>query len=97
MSAESAVLSTTISVNDAPAVRQAALNLSPRERSALAHELWDSLEGIADTEFDSDEPLQLSEEWIREIERRMEEVRSGKAVLIDGEEVFAKLRQRTAT
>lgn len=69
----------------------AALTLPPEERERLAHELLDSLE---DEEHLSPEEWQAA--WDEEIERRVREIREGKAELIDGEVVFRDARARIA-
>jgi putative addiction module component (TIGR02574 family) len=83
-----------ISTKDAAAVRNAALQLTPRDRAALLHDLLDSLEGMPDAELEPTEPVQLSDEWMAEIQRRVEEIKSGKAVLLDGPTVMAELRKK---
>jgi len=45
-------------------------------------------------EFDPDEDLGASEAWDREIVRRVEEIRNGKAVGKPAEQVFAELRDQ---
>jgi putative addiction module component (TIGR02574 family) len=75
-----------ISPSDPKAVRAAALSLSAEERAALASELWESLDVEEQTEFD--------EEFLREIQRRVDDIKSGKAVLIDGELVRQEARRR---
>lgn len=76
-----------------PALKQAldiALNLSPIERAALAHDLLASLDGPADVD--------AAEAWDAEIEQRLNDLESGKAQTIDAEEALnridARLRQR---
>ena len=63
-----------------------ALALSPGERELLASLLWESLPG-------DDAPL--SEAWLVEIKRRIEEVDNG-AETFDADEVLAEIRQELA-
>jgi putative addiction module component (TIGR02574 family) len=67
-----------------------ALNLSPTERAELAHDLLASLDGPADAD--------AAKAWDAEIERRLDDVQSGKAQSIDAEEALnridARLRER---
>ena len=62
----------------------AALELPPEERSEVADILLRSL--------DSDETPQPSEEWIAEINRRVEDVRSGRVELIPADVALAQIR-----
>ncbi len=66
-----------------------AQKLSPRERWELVDELLQMEEGdvLADVE--------LTPPQREDLRRRIEESRSGRAVLIDGDEAFARLRNRT--
>lgn len=61
-----------------------ALELSKESRAALAKRLLDSL----------DEPTanEVGEGWVREAERRYNELKAGTARTLPSEEVFAKLR-----
>jgi putative addiction module component (TIGR02574 family) len=63
-----------------------ALQLTPRERSELAHRLFESLDGPAE-----DTPEAIAQAWDEEIARRIAEIDSGKAELIPGEQVFAEI------
>lgn len=67
-------------------LRSEALNLSEAERAELAHELVVSLDGAID--FDAEEA------WDAEIVRRLAEIDSGTAVLIDREEFRRRMRAR---
>ena len=71
-------------------VQRAALSLSESERKLLAAKLRASLEDGAK----NDESLKLSKEWEDEIERRVDELESGKAKTISAKEVFRKLDAR---
>jgi putative addiction module component (TIGR02574 family) len=66
-------------------VFDAALALSREQRAELAERLLESLE--------PDDSITISEAWLREIERRLEDYRSGKAKTIPGEQVMAWLRR----
>ena len=63
-----------------------ALELARESRAALAKRLLDSL----------DEPTaeEVGEDWIREAQRRSDELRAGRARTIPSDEVFAKFRRR---
>lgn len=61
---------------------QRARALSPEDRARLADELLASLDGQADHGTEA--------AWEKEIGRRVEEIKSGKAKLIPADEVFAE-------
>ncbi len=66
----------------------AALKLPPKKRAALTCRLIQSLER-------KEQKLSLEEWeklWVKECERRLAELREGKAEEIDGEEVFVRER-----
>jgi putative addiction module component (TIGR02574 family) len=65
---------------------EAALALPSEQRAELAHELLDSLH-----EFDQDA---WQAAWTDELDRRVAEVRSGQAQLIDGDEAMRRVRAR---
>jgi putative addiction module component (TIGR02574 family) len=67
-------------------VRSDALNLSEAERAELAHSLVSSLDGPADADADA--------EWETEILRRLDQIDSGAAELIDREELRRRTRAR---
>ncbi|MGH8554036.1 MAG: addiction module protein [Gammaproteobacteria bacterium] len=67
-------------------LRSEALNLSEAERAELAHELVVSLDGAIDSDAD--------EAWDAEIVRRLAEIDSGTAVLVDREEFRRRMRAR---
>ena len=67
-------------------IRQDALSLPLSERAELARELVASLDGPAD--------LNAGEEWDKEICRRINEIRSDQAVLLDSDEVISRIRTR---
>lgn len=67
-----------------------ALELSPQDRAALAHDLLASLDGPVDAN--------AGEAWEAEIEKRLDGLESGKARTVDADEALrridARLRQR---
>jgi len=65
-------------------LRSEALNLSEAERAELAHELVASLDGTIDSDAE--------EAWDAEIVRRLAEIDSGTAVLVDREEFRRRMR-----
>ena len=67
-------------------LRSEALRLSQHERAELAHELVKSLDAPADAD--------AAEAWEKEILRRLAEVDSGTATLIDREELRRRMRAR---
>lgn len=67
-------------------VRAEALNLSESERADLAHNLVASLDGPADSD--------VAKAWEAEILRRLSEIESGTANLIDREEFRRRMRAR---
>jgi putative addiction module component (TIGR02574 family) len=64
-------------------VRADAMQLSVEERGALADSLWES--------FLTDEERDIQAAWIEEAERRLDEIRSGRAKTVAWEEVRAEL------
>jgi len=67
-------------------VRESALALDEQERAELARDLVASLDGPPDPD--------VAEAWDREICRRINEIESGRAVLLEPEEVLARIRAR---
>lgn len=67
-------------------LKNAAMSLSEHERATLAKDLVASLDGPADD--------QIAEAWDREICRRIEQIDSGDAELLDAEAVLARARAR---
>jgi putative addiction module component (TIGR02574 family) len=67
-------------------LRAEALRLSQPERAELAHELVKSLDAPADAD--------ATEAWEQEILRRLADVDSGTATLIDREELRRRMRAR---
>ncbi len=66
-------------------ITETALSLPMADRAVLADRLVESLDEREDAEA-------VREAWITEIRRRVAEVKSGKAVLIDGEVGLAQVR-----
>lgn len=69
-------------------VASKALSLSPPERAELAHELILSLDEVTDKE--------VEKAWDAEIERRVAEIKSGKAKGRPAEDILAEIRARYA-
>jgi len=67
-------------------VANRALELSPEERAELAHELIVSLNDTIDKEVET--------AWDAEIERRVKEIKSGKAQGRPAEDIFAEIRAK---
>ena len=67
-------------------LEEQALQLSPKERSELAHRLIVSLDGEPE-----DSPEVIAQAWDEEIARRVAELDAGTAKLIPHEEVFAEI------
>lgn len=59
--------------------------LAPEDRARLAENLLSSIEPEPQTEVEA--------AWDREIQRRVEEIRSGRAVLVAAEDVHAEARR----
>ena len=69
-----------------------AMSLPPAERVELAEQLLASIDD-AQWSWENADP-EWRAAWEAEILRRIEDVDSGKVQLIDGEEVFRKIRAR---
>jgi len=67
-------------------VRSEALELTDEERAKLAHDLVASLDGEIEANVD--------QEWDLEVSRRLAEIDSGTAILIDRAEFSRRLRER---
>ena len=65
-------------------IEEAALKLSKRDRARLAEKLQDSLR--------TREEREILDAWIKEAERRNQEMESGKVVGIPADEVFRRVR-----
>jgi putative addiction module component (TIGR02574 family) len=71
-----------------PEIEKDALRLSPKDRARLAVRLLSSLEGTAES------PDDLEKLWVKEAERRFQELRDGIVQGIPAGEVFAELRNK---
>jgi len=67
-------------------VRSEALRLTEAERADLAHSLVGSLDGPADKDAES--------AWDAEIQKRLDEIDSGTAKLVDREEFRRRMKAR---
>jgi putative addiction module component (TIGR02574 family) len=67
-------------------VHDQALALPLDERARLAHDIIASLDGPADEG--------AAEEWMREIERRVREVKNGSVKLVDWKDTRARILKR---
>jgi putative addiction module component (TIGR02574 family) len=67
-------------------LRSSVLSLSETERAQLACELVQSLDGTADAD--------ATEAWDKEIDRRVADIESGRAALIDRAEFNRRIRER---
>jgi putative addiction module component (TIGR02574 family) len=72
-------------------VLDAALRLSEDERRELAERLFESLHDVA--EDGAEAKFEYEAEWTAEIDRRVTEIREGRAKLIDGPETIARMRE----
>lgn len=66
-----------------------AMQLTPEERSELAHQLILSLHEVSD-----DSPEAIARAWEEEIARRIADMDAGVTQWIPGEEVIAKMRAK---
>jgi putative addiction module component (TIGR02574 family) len=69
------------------AVLEAALQLPEHERQELAERLYESLHGES-----ANEKLEYETEWTETIDRRMQEIREGRAKLVNWEDTMARAR-----
>ena len=67
-------------------IRHDAMSLSLGERAELARDLIASLDGPPD--------MDARNEWDKEICRRVNEIRSGQAILLEPDEVLSRIRAR---
>ncbi|RVU33512.1 hypothetical protein EOE67_16730 [Rheinheimera riviphila] len=67
-------------------IKNAAMSLPEKERAQLAHDLVASLDGSAD--------MSVIEAWDAEICRRINEIESGNAELLDASEAISLARAR---
>ena len=70
-------------------VAEEALNLSSRDRAALTQILIQAL----DLE-PAEDAAEVQQAWQAEVEKRVDEIKSGRVKTIPAEEVFAKLRAK---
>jgi putative addiction module component (TIGR02574 family) len=70
-------------------VTQEALSLSMDDRAALTRILIKALDSEA-----PDESTEMEKAWKAEVERRVDEIESGRVKTVPAEEVFAKLRAK---
>lgn len=70
-------------------VLKQALRLPQRERATLVEELLRTLDDNGDESLTQEE---WEKAWAAEINRRVREIREGKAELIDGDEALRKVR-----
>jgi putative addiction module component (TIGR02574 family) len=70
-------------------VAEEALSLSASDRSALTRILIETLEPVS-----NEDPLEVEQAWQLEVEKRVNEVLSGRVKGIPADEVFAKLRAK---
>jgi len=75
-----------MATRDLSVLREDALALSEAERAHLAHDLVASLDGPAEQG--------VAEAWDREIIRRINEIDTGNATLLDASEVISDIRKR---
>lgn len=66
-------------------IKHEALSLSERDRAKLAKDLLDSLDG--------DEKLDVSKAWDIEICRRINEIESGEAQLLNADDVMTDVKK----
>lgn len=64
-------------------IQQEIRELSDSEKEALLRQLWEELDGPADPDVDA--------AWLKEIDRRAQEIDDGTVELIPADEVFAKI------
>ena len=67
---------------------EAALKLPHKERAEVASRLLESLDELSEAEWE--------EVWAKEAERRLKDLREGRAREIPGDEFVARLRSRYA-
>ncbi|WP_395734759.1 addiction module protein [Prosthecobacter sp.] len=69
---------------------ESSMNLPPQDRSRLATRLIESLD-------DADDDVEISDEWQKELDRRVEAVRNGSMRTIPHEEVMNEMRTLLAS
>jgi putative addiction module component (TIGR02574 family) len=68
---------------EAAKILEAALGLAPDERARLVEALSASLDGV-----------ELNPEWEAELQRRIEDIDTGRVEAVSGEDVFRRIEQR---
>lgn len=71
---------------DVEQIADRAMHLSPEDRLALAERLWASV--------DAPEQSAIGRVWADEIERRIDDLESGKVKPVPAEEVFARIERK---
>ena len=74
-------------------IRLLALSMTPQERLDLADDLFHSVSDDDLEQLDSDDDFELSPDQMNELNRRIESVRNGTAVLIDVDVHLEQMRQ----
>lgn len=72
-------------------IEEQALQLTPRERSELAHRLIVSLDGEPE-----DSPEAIAKAWDEEIARRVADMDAGRTKWIPADEVMTRIRHKIA-
>lgn len=72
-------------------IEEQALQLTPRERSELAHRLIVSLDGEPE-----DSPEAIARAWDEEIARRVADMDAGRTKWIPADEVMTRIRNKIA-
>jgi putative addiction module component (TIGR02574 family) len=70
-------------------VLQAAMKLTPRERTQLAETLWESIP----TDEQDSVPLELSESWKQELAQRSSEIEAGTVQCVTYEQMVDRARR----
>jgi putative addiction module component (TIGR02574 family) len=70
-------------------LREEALRLAPEDRARLASELISSLDAL-----DEVDQASVDAAWADEVHQRMDDVRTGRVSLVEGDQVFQELRER---
>ena len=75
-------------------ILKSAMTLPRKEQFALIQAILQRIEDTEATHNPSERAPWETEDFFRELDRRVEEIRSGKVKPIPGEEVMAKLKKR---
>lgn len=81
----------TPNVDPAQLLEQA-LSLPDADRASIAQSLWDSLPEDYDPVAHMDPEIRQA--WMNEIQRRLNEVDEGRAILREGEDVMRRLKEK---